>query len=236
MKTEHTDREAAARPQAGRDWRQVARVYQERARQYDAWYEDSLLFAIELEALLAIGEELPRPRLEIGAGPGRFGARLGVDVALDPAPAALQLARQRGMMAVVGIGEELPIRSRQIGTVFLLFTLCFLADPRQVFRECARVLGPGGRLVTGLVPGLSAWGELLTRKKHQGNPYYRYAEFRTIARWTEMLAECGLEVTDARSTLFQAPEKLQRHEKPRHGTDERAGFCVLVARVKESAP
>ncbi len=236
MTPEHRDRKHNAKPMPAADWRQVARIYQERAKEYDAWYEDSLLFAIELAPLLEVEADLPGPRLEIGAGPGRFAARLGVDVALDPAPAALQLARQRGMMVVVGIGEELPVRTHHIGTVFLLFTLCFLANPRQVFRECVRVLKPGGRLVIGLVPGLSAWGALLTRKKHQGNPYYRYAEFRTIARWQEMLAECGLEVTDARSTLFQAPDNLQRHEKPRPGTDERAGFCVLVACVKESAP
>ncbi|HEB49075.1 MAG TPA: class I SAM-dependent methyltransferase [Desulfobulbus sp.] len=231
----HTDRRSRGSG-AGARWRRVARVYQERAREYDAWYEDSLLFAIELDPLLEIEPSLPRPRLEIGSGPGRFGARLGVELALDPAPAALQLARQRGMMVTAGIGEELPIRTDRIGTVFLLFTLCFLGNPRQVFRECVRVLAPGGRLVVGLVPGLSAWGRMLTRKKHQGNPYYRYAEFRTIARWTEILAECGLEVVDARSTLFQAPEKLQRQEKPQSGTDERAGFCVLVARVKETAP
>ncbi|MFP7753959.1 class I SAM-dependent methyltransferase [Thermodesulfobacteriota bacterium B35] len=218
------------------DWRQVARIYQERAREYDAWYEDSLLFDIELAPLLEIVAGLPRPRLEIGSGPGRFGARLGVELALDPAPAALQLARQRGMMPLAGIGEELPIRGQQIGTVFLLFTLCFLENPRQVFRECTRVLAPGGRLVIGLVPGLSAWGRLLTRKKEEGNPYYRYAEFRTIARWTEMLAECGFTVIDARSTLFQAPENLQHHEPPRSGTDEGAGFCVLVACAKETAP
>ncbi len=236
MATGNNGRNQAGRGRTGHDWRRVAQVYQQRAREYDAWYEDSLLFAIELEPLLDVAEGLPGPRLEIGAGPGRFGARLGVNVALDPAPAALQLARQRGMMAVAGIGEELPVRTRRIGTVFLLFTLCFLGNPRQVFRECVRVLAPGGRLVIGLVPGLSAWGRLLTRKKQQGNPYYRYAQFRTIARWTGMLSECGLEVTDARSTLFQAPEKLQRHEQPQDGIDERAGFCVLVARVKETAP
>ncbi len=231
-----TGKATAEQGRPGTGWRQVARIYQERAREYDAWYEDSLLFDIELAALLEIVQRLPRPRLEIGAGPGRFGARLGVDLALDPAPAALQLARQRGMMAIAGIGEQLPIRGQRIGTAFLLFTLCFLEEPCQVFRECGRVLIPDGRLVIGLVPGLSAWGRLLGRKKQEGNPYYRYAEFRTIARWTEMLAECGFAVTDARSTLLQAPDNLQHHESPRSGADEEAGFCVLVACAKENAP
>ncbi len=232
--TDHRDDKERPRPGAG--WQRVARVYQERAREYDAWYDHSLLFAIELESLLEIEPGLDGPRLEIGSGPGRFGARLGVSVALDPAPAALQLARRRGMMVIAGIGEELPIRSQSIGTIFLLFTLCFLRNPRQVFRECVRALRPGGRLVLGLVPALSPWGKMLRQKKRQGNPFYRYAELKTIAGWREILAQCGLEVIDARSTLFQPPELLRRHERPRNGADERAGFCVLVARAKETVP
>ena len=34
-----------------KNWRQAARVFQERAAEYDNWYEDSLLFATELAAL-----------------------------------------------------------------------------------------------------------------------------------------------------------------------------------------
>ena len=43
------------------NWRQAARVFQERADEYDSWYEDSLLFTTELSALQQIATPLPDP-------------------------------------------------------------------------------------------------------------------------------------------------------------------------------
>ncbi len=59
-------------------WRQAARVFDERAAEYDAWFEGSLLFAIEREALQELATPLLGPKLEIGVGPGRFAEALGV--------------------------------------------------------------------------------------------------------------------------------------------------------------
>jgi len=47
----------------------------------------------------------------------------------------------------VGEGEELVFRAGSFGTVFLLTTWEFLADPARALAECRRVLKPGGRLV-----------------------------------------------------------------------------------------
>ena len=90
------------------NYRQAAHVFQERAAEYDSWYEDSLLFATELAALQQIASPLPGPKLEIGAGPGRFAEPLGVSVGIDPAPAALQRGLKRGIICVAAIGEQLP--------------------------------------------------------------------------------------------------------------------------------
>jgi hypothetical protein len=86
-----------------KNWRQAAHVFQERAAEYDNWYEDSLLFETELTALQQITSPLPVPKLEIGAGLGRFAKRLGVTVGIDPAPAALHRGLKRGIIGVSAI-------------------------------------------------------------------------------------------------------------------------------------
>ena len=215
-----------------KNWQNAARVFQERAAEYDSWYEDSPLFATELAALQQVTADLPEPRIEIGAGPGRFAEQLGITVGIDPAPAALERGMKRGIMGVVGIGEQLPIRSESTGTVFLLFTLCFLENPSPVFQECRRVLIPEGRLVIGMVPGDSSWGRHLELKKHKGNPYYRYADFQTIASTLALLDTAGFSLCDSYSTLLQSPGGTISLEAPQPGSNEQAGFCVLLAKKR----
>ncbi|MCG2824383.1 MAG: hypothetical protein L6364_11985, partial [Desulfobulbaceae bacterium] len=59
--------------------RQAAGVFDERAEEYDAWFEGSLLFAIERAALQELTTPLASPKLEVGVGPGRFAEALGVE-------------------------------------------------------------------------------------------------------------------------------------------------------------
>ena len=215
-------------------WRKAARVFQERAGEYDSWYEDSLLFATELSALQQIELPLSDPKVEIGTGPGRFAEQLGVTTGIDPAPAALQRALKRGIMGIVGIGEQLPIRSEKAGTIFMLFTLCFLVDPGLVLEECHRILKKDGRLVIGQVPALSTWGQQLENKKKNGNPYYRHARFYTISDTLTMLKQANFSLLETHSTLLQSPESLDGVETAQPGINEQAGFCVLVAEKKEN--
>lgn len=215
-------------------WRQAARVFQERADEYDSWYEDSLLFATELSALQQIAQPLPDPKIEIGAGPGRFAEQLGVTTGIDPAPAALQRALKRGIMGVAGIAEQLPIKSETAGTLFMLFTLCFLVDPEQVLNECNRVLKKNGRLVIGQVPVLSAWGQQLENKKKSGNLYYRHARFYTIAATLKMLKQANFTLLESYSTLLQPPDSIEKAETAQQGINEQAGFCILVAEKQEN--
>jgi len=221
-------------PPSPKKWQKTARVYQERADEYDSWYDDSLLFATELAALQQVAPELPEPKIEIGAGPGRFAEQLGIRIGIDPAPAALQHGQKRGLMGIAGIGEQLPIRSQSVGTIFLLFTLCFLEDPSRVFKECRRVLKKNGCVVIGLVPAHSPWGRRLETKKQQGNPYYRYASFQTIVSTLALLAAADFFLLDSYSTLLQPPGGTINLEAPQPGINEQAGFCVLLADKRKS--
>lgn len=215
------------------DWRKVAAVFHERAKEYDSWYDDSPLFAIELSALKKAAKAAPYPRIEIGIGPGRFASQLGVTIGIDPALAALQLAHQKGIMSIAGIGEQLPLHRESAGTVFLLFTLCFLKETTAIFSECHRVLQKEGRLIIGVIPKESRWGIMLANKKKAGHPFYKYAQFRPLKDTINLLAGSGFTVTDSYSTLLQSPTDLHDHEKPQNGYREEAGFVILVAEKKE---
>lgn len=212
------------------NWREKAAVFEERAAEYDQWYEGSQLFAIERKALTDLATPLLQPALEIGVGPGRFAEALGVGFGLDPAWSPLVLARARGVMTCQGVGERLPYRSGVFGTIALFFTLCFVAEPAAVLTECRRVLQPGGILLLGMVPAQSPWGKALAAKKAANHPFYRHARFYEVTEAETLLAGAGFMVVEQRSTLCQQPGAELQPEASRVGVALDAGFVVLVGR------
>jgi len=212
-----------------KSWQQVSRIFNDRAIEYDSWFDDNLLFTLELAALRELATGLPFPRLELGVGSGRFAEQLQVTIGVDAAPASLRIAAERGITCIAGIGEQLPLKMESIGTLCMFFTLCFLTDPLIVFEECRRVLRPDGILLLGFVPALSPWGKEFTQKKQQRHPYYRYADLKTGKETAQLLQQAGFSIEETSSTLLQAPDTLNQVEKPRSGLNERAGFCALTA-------
>jgi SAM-dependent methyltransferase len=103
-------------------------------------------------AFEAVREREPGRVLEVGCGPGYFGenlrGRLGVEVvALDASPRMVELARERGLEALVGDVQELPFPEDDFDVVVANWMLYHVADPDLGLSEIARVLRPGGRLV-----------------------------------------------------------------------------------------
>ncbi len=216
-------------------WRISSQPFNELAEEYDTWFENNPLFDLELKALCAIREKLPRPSLEIGVGPGRFARALEIDYGIDPAISTLQLAAGRSIMGIHAVGENIPFLAASMGSVYLLFTLCFLKDSGRVLKECSRVITSQGRLIIGMVPRFSAWGKQLSEKGENGHPFYRHARLRTIAETKEMLSRNGFAVIESWSTLLQSPDKPGADgETPRFGMNEDAGFCVLVTCKEET--
>ncbi len=210
-------------------WRQATQVFEERAAEYDGWFENSLLFAIERVALQELVTPLLGPKLEIGVGPGRFAEAMGVEFGVDPALAPLAFARKRGVGVSQAVGEALPYADQSMGAVLLLFTFCFLAEPRSVLRECWRVLNPGGHLVLGIIVAGSPWGRMLQQKKAAGHPFYQQARFYDPVEVEQCLTESGFVVEEIRSSLIQPPEALREMEHSQAGLVSQAGFVILVA-------
>ena len=209
---------------------QSAQAFHDHAEEYDSWFEDSLVYEIELTALKSLHAEMDHPKMEIGVGPARFAKDLGVAFGIDPAWAPLILASKREIKCCQAFGEQLPVRDRIIGTIYILFTLCFAADPQKILWECARSLKEDGHLIIGMIPSDSAWGKSLAAKKKAGHSFYKYARFYTIETVKRCLANANMSIIEYRSTLYQDPESLEQNEAPRDVLDEQAGFVVIVAR------
>jgi len=209
---------------------QSVKVFHEHAAEYDNWFASSLVYEIELAALQSLKSLLPGPKMEIGVGPGRFARDLDVAFGLDPAWAPLRLALQRGVKCCQGLAEELPIKDRALGTVMLLFTLCFVLEPQKTMAECCRVLKDDGHLIIGMIPAESIWGKHLAAKKKAAHIFYEHANFYSIATVVEWLAEVNMNIIECRSTLYQAPEHVKQQEVPLETLDEQAGFVVVAAR------
>ena len=106
----------------------------------------------EDELLLPLARELAPPLLEIGCGEGnnliRFATlrpRIGVD--LHARKLAFAVRRQAETRFAAANAARLPFADAVFGSVFVRDLLHHVAEPRDVLREAARVLRPGGRFV-----------------------------------------------------------------------------------------
>jgi len=211
--------------------------FDSQAHRYDSWYDGRgrLAFETELAALRPLLAELPKPWLEVGVGTGRFAQALGIPLGIDPSPALLAKARQRGIEVLYGEGEELVFRAGSFGTVFLLTTWEFLTDPLKVLRECRRVLQPDGRLVNAYLDRGGKWGRSYVEKRRAGHPLFSHARFDACEDVKRMTERAGFEVLKTVSTLFQGPGETVVVEEPRPGFVRGASFVVLVASPRRNA-
>lgn len=89
--------------------------------------------------------------LEVGAGDGRFLARLaaaGHPVSgIEPSPAACEQARARGVEVENVAVSDARVEARSQDAVLLWHVLEHLDEPEQVLRRVHRWLVPGGRVV-----------------------------------------------------------------------------------------
>jgi SAM-dependent methyltransferase len=208
-----------------------ASPFDDLASDYDAWFEreGKLIFAIEVLAFHEVLPSLRKPWLEVGVGSGRFAQALGIETGVDPSIKLLGMAKQRGITAFLGRGEQELFDKESFGAVFLIVTLCFVDSPLDVLKAAYRILRPDGKIVLGLVLKESPWGKFYQRKKKQGHRFYKYATFYRYDEIAKLLEQAGFSIEQVISTLFQRPSKVEGTELPQRGYSSSAGFTVIVA-------
>jgi SAM-dependent methyltransferase len=199
------------------------------AAAYDAWYgtsPGSLVLESELRAIRSLNPE--GVGLEVGVGTGVFSSSLGISLGIDPSLAMLRRAKAKGVDAIRGVGEYLPLRRSTLDFVLFATVICFLDHCGQSFSEARRVLKRGGHAIIGFISRDSEWGRLYQQKKEEGHRYYKHASFYSIDEVESLLSFAGFTVIRYASCLVQDPEGVSLVEDP-SDHPERCGFVCIEA-------
>ncbi|MGH9010845.1 MAG: DUF2064 domain-containing protein [Acidimicrobiia bacterium] len=174
------------------------------------WHAD---LSPQEETLLAA---MVGPVLDVGCGPGRLVlgiARQGkVALGVDPAPAAVALARDRGATVLQrSIFDPLPAAGRWRTIVLADGNIGIGGDPARLLRRCRELLAADGTVVVEVLGPGSGWRPYRVRLERgkQHSPWFSWAVVDADAI-AGLAAAAGLEL---------------RHLQ--HVTDERRWFAHL---------
>jgi SAM-dependent methyltransferase len=206
--------------------------------------------ACEADALWSmIGGSPGRDVLDIGCGDGLFAAALadaGACVTgIDPDAAMLRAAAPRragrDLHLVRGRIEALPFPDASFDLVTAVTVLCFVRDEATAWREMARVLRPGGRLVIGELGRWSLWALRRRIRGWLGSPLWRGAAFHSAGQLRRAAEAAGLAVEAVRGAVFHPPSAALAGLTARmdaslgRATTFGAAFIAVTAR-KPAAP
>lgn len=166
----------------------IRELFDRTADSYDrinAWMSLNSGARYRRDAMLRAGVGTGQQLLDCACGTGVMAAHAqtlvgneGAVFALDPSLPMLAEAAKRGVrQRVAGVAEQLPLPEDSVDTITMGYALRHVHDLGVAFREFARVLRPGGRLlILEMVPPTSRGG-------------YRFAKFYlqhlvpTLAHW-----------------------------------------------------
>lgn len=130
------------------------------------WAEEYLIYCHRSDAFIgrwkaAVGDLTGKVVLDIGCGPGNVYASLQgkpkLLIGVDVAPKSLEMAKALGYLPVLADATRLPFVSGFADVVVLNAALHHCEDMEAVLKEAARMVKPGGLLITDHDPQLSAW-------------------------------------------------------------------------------
>jgi demethylmenaquinone methyltransferase/2-methoxy-6-polyprenyl-1,4-benzoquinol methylase len=89
--------------------------------------------------------------LDIGGGTGRVARHVvergGQVIVVDPSPRMLQSAREKNLVGVRALAEQLPFPADSIDRILIVDAFHHFAQQELAARDLMRVLKPGGKLV-----------------------------------------------------------------------------------------
>jgi ubiquinone biosynthesis O-methyltransferase len=168
---------------------------------------------LERELILELADDVSgRKVLDLGCGDGDLVLALanrgaivtGIDASTAMIDAAECRAKQHGVDVTlqVATAERLPFPAGQFDLVTAITILCFVDDAAPVFREVARVLRPGGRLVIGELGKWSTWAAWRRVRAWLGSRLWRRGRFRTANELRELAEQAGLVVRSVRGAIY----------------------------------
>jgi ubiquinone/menaquinone biosynthesis C-methylase UbiE len=205
-------------------------VFNLHSDRYEQWFEkNSAAYESEIKAVKAFIPENGRG-IEVGIGSGRFSVPFSIQDGVDPSVSMRNIAIERGLHAIDGIGEELPYKECEFNFVLIITTLCFVDNPITCCKEAWRILKIDGSLIIGIVDKTSFLGKQYERIKDK-NVFYRDAHFYSTDEVVDMMRQAGFDNIEFRQTIFQNPTQFNSVEIIKKGHGE--GAFVVIKGTKK---
>lgn len=203
--------------------------FENNALRYEKWFDEHK-YVYESE-LRAVKELLPGfgEGFEIGVGSGRFAEPSGIQFGIDPSKKMRDIARSRGILAVNGVAERLPLGDASFDFALMVTTICFVDDAKAALTEAYRVLKPGGQLIIGLIDKNSLVGQTYLKHQHE-NVFYRVAEFFSVNQLIDLLKETRFTDFLITQTIFRPLNEICELEPVKEGYGE--GSFVAIRGLK----
>jgi len=157
---------------------------------------------------------------------------LHIPFGVDPSYKVSSIAKKKGILVALAKGENLPFLDKTFGTVFILFTLCFVDDPIEVLKESYRVLKHGGKVILGIINKGSSWGKLYSKKKEENHTFYSQTQFYSPDDIEKFFERIGFKRMLYSSTLLQPPSEDPYFEASYNKLLPDAGF-ICISGIKE---
>jgi ubiquinone/menaquinone biosynthesis C-methylase UbiE len=140
-----------------------------------------------------------------------------------------EFAQRRGIRAIKGVAEKLPVDDEQFDFVLMVTTICFIDDINKALAEAHRVISDGGVLIIGFVDRDSTMGKIY-REQQKDDVFYKEAAFFSVHELVECLKHAGFSDLTFRQTIFGTLADTTENEPVKPGCGEGS---FVVARGKK---